>query len=88
MLEIAIARVAGEWLGEGKGTYGLITMTMPFWQWFVWPQNNHTGLLSLTIIVKTGISGESGDTARNPDLIPVSPPMKAQGSSKVDCATE
>lgn len=57
-----------------------------------WLQYSQMGFVSLTLIVKTGISVASAATGMNPDLIPTIPgivsSMGVQGLLNVDWTTE
>lgn len=50
--------------------FWLITMAMPFWQWFVWPQYTQIGFVSLTSTLYTGVKASVPVTGTKPECRP------------------
>jgi hypothetical protein len=70
----------------------LIAITIPSWQWPVWLQCIQIGVVSLTIMVNTGILVAGSDTGIYPDLNPVTLDITefigSQGELNADWTTE
>jgi hypothetical protein len=63
---------------------GLTANTWPVWQWPVWAQWNHNGLVSLMVIVNVSVVLSASGS--KPESMP--PTSGRHGSVKFDCVTE